>query len=744
VRWQRAARWLFAIAGLGCAVALYALTRERPAATNRDAGPVLTKGATAQSSEGVANRYRLNLLIASIEHHGEEVFEDGRVVWKGATMTFKEDGTIISADSIESKGKSGGQGLPAELILTGTVKLTGKDGETAEADAATYNENTGILVIPDDVKFTRGKMAGSGKKATYTRATGVFLIQEEGHVILLPTDTSGPVDATSTSVTFNRANRSMLFAGKAVIARADETMSSDNATLYLADTDDTFRVIELRANARVTPVAGKPSSVPDMRADNIDLAFYPGTQMLQQGHLAGNARMVQTDERGARSIIAPTIDFGTAPDGKTLTRLDARKPVEVQLPASKDAPARRVNAQTLVAQGDDQHGLTRALFEGGARFEETIPATAGQPARTRVGEARSLSLALKGQLDTIDDATFQDNVKFVDGDTTGVGDIGIYYSAREELWLQPLPKNTKRPPNVVSKDMTIDAAEIIKVDLKNDNVSAKRDVKTVMANSDKNAKKSASTLFDPTKKVLGFGDEFTYDSAKKIAKFTGSKAKPAHLRQGDDDDVTEVFGLELILFKDTSDLNATGAVRSIFSVTDEGGAASATKAATPAVKRRYDITSETLVYKDGAHLATYTGVPGTPAVLKAGTEGNIEASRIDLRLAEASRSLERLDASRSKDPRGDFTGETIFATLEGGREARGDVLVYDALTGRYTLKGKPLFIKSKESDGTCSLSSGSEAMFSKEGGDPQFPREKNPGGSSSEKKDCSISIRAIK
>ena len=60
------------------------------------------------------------------------------------------------------------------------------------------------------------------------------------------------------------------------------------------------------------------------------------------------------------------------------------------------------------------------------------------------------------------------------------------------------------------------------------------------------------------------------------------------------------------------------------------------------------------------------------------------------------------------------------------------------------MKGKPLFIKSKESDGTCSLSSGSEAMFSKEGGDPQFPREKNPGGSSSEKKDCSISIRAIK
>ena len=176
---------------------------------------MLTKGATAQSSGGLANRYRLNLLIASIEHHGEEVFEDGRVLWKRATMTFKEDGTVISADTIESKGKSGGSGLPAELVLTGTVKLTGKDGETAEADAATYNENTGILVIPDDVKFTRGKMAGSGKKATYTRQTGVFLIQEEGHVILLPTDTSGPVDARSTSVTFNRANRSMLFAGKA-------------------------------------------------------------------------------------------------------------------------------------------------------------------------------------------------------------------------------------------------------------------------------------------------------------------------------------------------------------------------------------------------------------------------------------------------------------------------------------------------------------------------------------------------
>ena len=112
-------------------------------------------------------------------------------------------------------------------------------------------------------------------------------------------------------------------------------------------------------------------------------------------------------------------------------------------------------------------------------------------------------------------------------------------------------------------------------------------------------------------------------------------------------------GLELVLFKETSDLNATGAVRSIFSVTDEDTAAAGAKAAKPAIKRRYDITSDTLVYKDAAHLATYTGTTA-PAILKAGTDGNIEASIIELRLAEASRSLERLDASRSKDPRGDY------------------------------------------------------------------------------------------
>ena len=228
-----------------------------------------------------------------------------------------------------------------------------------------------------------------------------------------------------------------------------------------------------------------------------------------------------------------------------------------------------------------------------------------------------------------------------------------------------------------------------------------------------------------------------------MAQFVGVKAKPAQLRQIDNDDVTEVSGLTLVLFKETSDLNATGAVRSIFSVTDEGTPAAAAKTAKPAVKRRYDITSDTLVYKDAAHLATYTGV-SAPVILKAGTDGNIEGARIELRLAEASRSLERLDASRSKDPRGDFTGPPVFATLEGGREARGDVLIYDALTGRYILRGKPLFLKTKESDGSCSVSSGSEATFSKEGGDPQFPRESNPGGSSSEKKDCSLSIRAIK
>ena len=293
-------------------------------------------------------------------------------------MTFKEDGTIISADTIESKGKSGKQGLPAELVLTGTVRLD-RQGRRNRRSRRTrpITKPPACCVIPDDVKFTRGKMAGSGRNATYTRDTGVFLIQEEAHVVLLPTDTSGPVDATSTSVTFNRASRSMLFVGKAVITRAEETMSSETATLYLAETDDMFRLIELRTNSRVTPVPGKPSSVPDMQADNIDLAFYPGTQMLQQGHLAGSARMVQTGERGARSIVAPTIDFGDRARWQTLTRLDARKPVEVQLPASKDAPARKVTAQTLVAQGDDQRGLTRALFEGGARFEETIPAAEG-------------------------------------------------------------------------------------------------------------------------------------------------------------------------------------------------------------------------------------------------------------------------------------------------------------------------------------------------------------------------------
>jgi len=155
---------------------------------------------------------------------------------------------------------------------------------------------------------------------------------------------SGAIEATAATLTFTRANKALLFETNAHITRDKDTMTADRATMYLSHDEQQFRVIELRGHSHVAPAPGQPSDTPDMQADDIDLGFYPGTQVLQQGILNGKAHMVLTSEAGQRSIEAPRITMGTVPDGKTLTRLDG-------------GPGVTVAPEPYVDAGDPAHAL---------------------------------------------------------------------------------------------------------------------------------------------------------------------------------------------------------------------------------------------------------------------------------------------------------------------------------------------------------------------------------------------------
>ena len=104
-------------------------------------------------------------------------------------------------------------------------------------------------------------------------------------------------------------------------------------------------------------------------------------------------------------------------------------------------------------------------------------------------------------------------------------------------------------------------------------------------------------------------------------------------------------------------------------------------------------------------------------------DGQTEARTLIFTLAKDSRRLERLEA-RGK----------VHAQLPTGREAVGDLLVYEAASDQYTLTGGPLLLRAKE-DGPpgCTISVGHYAIFARGTGEVRFPLEKNPGSSHTRK-----------
>jgi lipopolysaccharide export system protein LptA len=709
VRWQTVARRIVAVVGLGTAVAIYVYTRPRPAPEPPPLAPSADPTATVQAGAGVDARYRGDTLESKIQYAGIRQYSDGRVGYEKAHMTLA-NGTVLSADLIEGRGKSAKGDMPGEWTLTGHVSFQGPttDPVAFSGASATYSDATGVATMPGAVTFRRGRMSGTGTGGTYQRDAGVFALAADTHVTIAPAAAGeSAIDATARAMTFQQAGRSIVFDQDARLAREADTMTAARATLYLSDDEQTFKAIELRGNSAVAPVPGRSSDLPEMRADDIDLAFYDGTTALQRAHLARRAVLVQVGQQGRRSIEAPQIDLTMAPDGRTLTHLEANPGVEVNTPASSGVPSRLITARTLVATGTDAAGLTAAVFDGGVRFVETVPAAKGAPASTRTGTAARLAMTIKGSLDAIDEATFERDVRFTDGDVVGDGDVGIYRAAKGELELRPADPHARRPPHVTDGAMVVDAEERIIIALDSHDLSARRKVSTVSRDTSDKASSEDAGLFNGSDPVYGSADALIYRAEAKSAQYTGTDDAPARVRQGDDSIIVG-HTIEIV---NSRNLKASGAVDTTFLMT---GAAGSKKDEAAAGPTKYHATSETLVYDDEVRTAVFEGAP---AVLTS-ADGQTTAARITLLLEPDARQLRQLDANGK-----------VHATLSDGREAYGDTLRYDARADRYVLVGHSLALLTKDDAGTCSVATGTTARFSGDLGAPSFLDAENPAGS---------------
>jgi lipopolysaccharide export system protein LptA len=710
MRWQKIARMVVATVGIGTAAAVYLLTRERtpqePPALAREADPA----ARMQSGAGKDLRFKGEELLGTVTYSSVRSYDNNRVVWEKFQYRLP-DGTRLSADRVETRGDSMGGGKPDEMSLKGHVRLETKDGTELRADSGTYSEVTGLANVPGRASFTRGRLSGTGDGGTWERRTGIIKLLARASVTIAPeTEDGESVRATAATMTYTADGKSMLFEEDARLERSKDTLRGDRATLYLSDDEERIRLIELRGHARVEPVKGQTSDLPEMRADDIDLVFYDGSQALQQARLQGSAVMHQPSEAGRRSIEGDRIEFTTAPDGTTLTRLDAapfdsKGRVTVRLPAAKDAPARRITGGTLASKGDDKRGLTSAVFDGGAEFEE-MTAGRGAPVAKRVAKSRTLRLAIKGQLDAIEEARFDQAVEISDGATRGYGDVGVYRASSGEMDLQPSRQTPGRKARVTDGEagLTVEAVDLITTYLNTGSLFARGDVTTVSRGS-KSKPASTTSIFNDRDPIYGtLAAEFRYDDASGKATYVGKGTSRPRIQQGNN----VVHGDLIEYFSERQDLTAKGHVDSTFDIVPSAADGKNPKSATG----KYDVTAESLVYTEKTRTATYTG-----SVVMRSPDGTTTADVMDLLLAKEARTLDRLEA----------TGR-VHAVLLKEREARGDRLVYEAREDLYQLWGKPLTLINKENDGTCYAQDGSMARFRGELGAPDFPADQNAAG----------------
>jgi hypothetical protein len=427
-----------------------------------------------------------------------------------------------------------------------------------------------------------------------------------------------------------------------------------------------------------------------MRGDNITITFHPDGRTVQHATLTGAASLQLSGERGRRSIRGTWIDLVTAADGRTVTRLEAKDNVVVELPASGETPAREIRAATLLAAGTAARGLETARFQTGVRFVERRAAGAAAAAPERTVTSAALVLTLGGDLDSIERAEFQRDAVFLDGGTRGEADLLVYDAASERVHLSPGTRKPPRESRVRDEDVTVNATTI-DLDMKTHDLAARGSVTTVSA---RKGAPRAGAIFDGDDPIIGTGSELDYRRDSRTAKYTSPTGARATVRQG-----KNVIEAPAITFSDeTGNLDAAGGVVTTFLM-------SARDEPSPI---EYRTTARTFQYDDAKRVAVYRSEPGqAPTEMTGSDRSTTVGGTITMHLAAESRTLETLVVERD-----------VWAKLPDGTEVSGERLHVDDLTGIYVLTGRaarPARAKSAP-DGrseTCTLTVGETIEFNR-------------------------------
>jgi lipopolysaccharide export system protein LptA len=565
--------------------------------------------------------------------------------------------------------------------ISGDVRLAGSDGLSVAADQATYEQSAEIIRIPGPLTFRRGRLAGSGVGAVYERQTDVLRLLTEARLAVAgAADGAGGVDLTAGTATLERAAHTLRFEHLRAV-HGGRVVEADAAVAHLREDDSGLERLDLRGNSRITAAPGGAGSLRALRADDMDLHYAAADQTLERATLAGAAQMELGADGRPQRLAARRMAIELAPDGATLTRLDADGDVELDVPPQGGAAGRLIRATTLESRGETGRGLTRARFAGGVDFREHGPAVAGSTAAARQARAETLELSVRAGLADVETARFAGGVRFTAPPLTAEAPEASYDVGRGTLDLRATAGPAGSLPHVTDERVAIDAARIL-IGLDGRRMTAEGDVRSIFQPSA--GPDTATTLKTPG--LLSAGEpvnvtagHLDYDGQAGRAVYTGD----ARLWQGD----TQLQSDRLEIDERTGNLTASGSVRSVMMLeqVDER-----TK-----VTERVPTTAagDGLVYEEASRRAIYT--TGAQAH---GPQGHVLADTLVLFLDSTGRRLERAEAHGA-----------VTVTIEQ-RTATGSQLTYSAADQRYVMQGAPVRMLEK-TPGECRETTGRALTF---------------------------------
>ena len=701
MRWQKPARLAIATFVIVFGAVVF-ITLRRPAPTRIQESTPREDAKTIAETHGAAGK-PLPLFerfgpdgkpLIRIAYEKQLTYADGRTVFANSTMTLPDrDGRTVTIFGVESEivVPQNEAGPLSTVKITRGVKLRTSDDLEVTSSDATYDEKTGMLNVPGEVQFRKGRMSGSGIGATYDRDRQVIWLLARAQMTIEPDGKDGsPVEATAGSAGLARAEHYVRLTKNAHVVGDGRTLDADDITIDLSEDDRRIESMALRGNSRITGAPGS-GGAEGMSARDIDLTYAPDGRTLQQARLVENAVAQLAGGAGtaAKKITARTIDITMADDGSTVTGLNASSNVRLDLPATADAPAREIEAPELAAGG--AKGIETATFTGGVTYRELRPATRGSAAGKRTGSSRRLVVKTQPGLGAIQEADFIGNVSIVDGATTGEGQRAVYHVAQDRFDLMPATgepgptaavNDGRIQVNAVRISFTIGSRNLsADTAVRSSLQTAKRDAPGRQGGAGEGAK--LPSMFKEGEVVYVTSNRLEYDGAAGLATYTGD----SRLWQ----DKTTIKGETIVVDDRSGNLTAAGRVQTVMFFEELDAATKTTQLV------QMDASGDKMVYQEGKRVATYTTGPTAKAHI-VGSQGDVVAEQIQLFLKPSINELDRAEA------------DSQVVVKEGIRTATGQHLTYTPANDTYVMDGSPVEIEER-SPTECRITVASRLTF---------------------------------